>query len=133
MARVRHAPHARRTVFWTDVRRVVFFVAAVAAIALAAANWPADWTEPDVETRDQIAQIALTILLVLLAWFALRAIVNFIRWRRAVRWERMLDDPDRAHLVPPLESHTKSVRSSAGPFALFVATVTLALQPIQEP
>ena len=130
MARVRHAPHARRTVFWTDVRRVVFFVAAVAAIALAAANWPADWTEPDVETRDQIAQIALTILLVLLAWFALRAIVNFIRWRRAVRWERMLDDPDRAHLVPPLESHTKSVRSSAGPLALFVATVLVGLVAI---
>ena len=130
MARVRHSPVARRKVFWSDVRRSLWVGVLVTAVAVAAANWPAEWTEPDEETRDQITQIALTLLLLLLAWFVLRAIVNLARWRRAVRWERMLGDPDRAHLVPPLESHAKSVRSPAGPFALLAGTVVVGLGAI---
>ena len=40
------------------------------------------------------------------------------RWRKARRWERMLDDPATAHLVPPLAAHLKSAPSAASGFAL---------------
>ena len=70
---------------------------------------PADWTWPSEQERDRIVLIGGGGLLVLgvLRWSA--AAFHGLRWARARRWERMLDDPTSAHLVPPLREHVKSV------------------------
>jgi hypothetical protein len=71
--------------------------------------WPADVTEPDEATRARIALFVSGGLAVLAAINLVAGIVRVFRWLRARRWERMLDDPARCHLVPPLETHVSSV------------------------
>lgn len=69
-------------------------------------------------------------LAALALWALLQAIRCTGRWLRARRWERMLDDPEQAHLVPPLASHLltePSRRTLVGVIALGVVGVAMVV------
>ncbi len=95
-----------RTLLWGSL--------AVVVLVVVPAFWPEEWTEPDESTRDRIVLIAGAVLTVFAALTLGKCLLHLHRWRRARRWERMLDDPETAHLVPPRAEHTKSVRTASG-------------------
>jgi hypothetical protein len=112
VAEFRRDPHGEGRAALGDLGRAVLFgVIAAAAWTAASSYWPTEWTEPDESTRDRIVLYACGGLGLLAAFNLITGLVGAARWRRARRWERMLDDPIAAHLVPPLASHVRSVRS----------------------
>ncbi len=131
MARVRHEPRARRSALVADLRAAIMPAIALGALAYAYPRyWSTAWTEPDEATRDRIVRIATLVLAAWIAWALVCATIDAIRWLRARHWERMLDDPVRAHLVPPLQSHVDAVRHPARVGAQLVGSLAAALAGI---
>jgi len=91
--------------------------------------WPDEWTEPDEQMRQQIALVVCGLLAALALFALVMCVVHAHRWRQARRWERMLEDPATAHLVPPLASHLKSVDTRSG-FTVVGLWVLLAALPV---
>ncbi|WP_154794823.1 hypothetical protein [Occultella kanbiaonis] len=105
---------------------------AIAIVCWFAPRWPPlqdfvrDLGLVDLATVQWFAAIGASIATVLAAIHLLRAGSHLVRWRSAVRWERQLEDPARAHLVPPLARHTRSLRDlSAQVRAVLVGSVVV--------
>jgi hypothetical protein len=116
MARTRPDRRTERTAALARLRGCV----APAAIALACwfvPMWPPlqdvvrDLGLVDLAALQRAATLGALAACALVAIQLLRAGSHLLRWRSAVRWERALEDPARAHLVPPLAGHTRSLRS----------------------
>lgn len=106
MATTRREPSVeRREAFRCFVGVVVYGALAIALVTQARRYWPDEWTEPDTQTRDRIAVIGGIALGGIALWALFRTVVYVGRWLRARRWDRMLDRPGEAHLVPPLATH----------------------------
>jgi hypothetical protein len=115
MAETRRDPRvegaaARRAI----VRAIVLAVLGAALWFRAREYWPEELTQPDPETRDRIALIGSLTLAAMAGWSLLGGIVRTGHWIRARRWDRMLDQPETAHLVPPLTSHLSLPRTGGG-------------------
>lgn len=123
MARFRRVPTEQRRRALASLARAVLVAAlAVAAVVAERQLWPAD-TE----------RIPTTIVLVVVGAIAAFAAVNLVvfvffavRWRRANRWDRMLDDPHVAHLVPPLREHSSAVRPRL-PWVIFALAAVVGV------
>ncbi len=76
---------------WSALGRALFYAAIGTGVVFVVVRfWPDD-LEPDVEdTARNVVWIVLAVLALALLWFVGVALVHFLRWRRAVRWERML-------------------------------------------
>ena len=106
--------HARREL----VSALKWAVLAAAVWVSVSRFWPDEWTDPDEQQREQVALAVSGLLAVFALWALLKCLVHVHRWRQARRWERMLDDPTAAHLVPPLAAHVESVASPSSGLAV---------------
>ena len=113
---------------WSALGRALFYAAiGTGAVFVVVRSWPDD-LEPDVEdTARNIVWIVLAVLALALLWFVGVALLHLLRWRRAVRWERMLGDPATAALVPPTEAHVDAVPEVPSGFKVLVRLVGLWL------
>ncbi|TDE95752.1 hypothetical protein EXU48_05650 [Occultella glacieicola] len=90
---------------------------AIAAVCWLGPAWPplqqvvADAGLVEFADLQRVATIAAVVALGLVVFHLARSGRHLLRWVRAVRWEQQFDDPERAHLVPPLASHTRSLTS----------------------
>lgn len=108
---------------------VVWGVLAAAVLTQVRQRWPDEWNDVDPETLERYVLIAGAVLCAISAAWLLVSVMQFARWRGARRWERMLEDPERAHLVPPLPTHLlvdRGGRTSTGT-AVAVGMIGLAL------
>jgi deazaflavin-dependent oxidoreductase (nitroreductase family) len=130
MAEIRRIPQVEGRAALRELVGVLKF-AVPSAVVWVGVNrlWPDEWTEPDEQTRQQIALAVSGLLVVFALWALVECLVHAHRWRQARRWERMLDDPATAHLVPPLASHLKTVASSSG-FTVVGRWALLAAFPV---
>jgi hypothetical protein len=128
MTATRREPGVERSRALQGLRGAALYAALAAAVWWGAERaWPDEWLEPDVETRDRIVRIAAGALAAVAAWCLGVGLFHVARWARASRWERMLDDPVRAHLVPPLKSHADSVAPAPGGCGLALTVGLLGL------
>ena len=119
MDEIRRDPRIEGRAALIELGRGLLWAALAIAVWVAVRSyWPEEWTEPDESTRDRIVLIACGVLGVLAVLTLGGGLLHVHRWRKARRWERMLDDPATAHLVPPLAAHLKSAPSAASGFAL---------------
>lgn len=111
MPAIRRLPDTERRAVRTGAVNFVKFVAlAIAAWVGPHSFWPDDWTFVEFDRVLRWSAIATLILGGLALWSAGWLVLCIVRWRQALRWEQMLRDPARAHLVPPLERHVATVR-----------------------
>jgi hypothetical protein len=131
MDEIRRNPHVEGRAAVIELGRGLLWAGLATAVWIAARSyWPEEWTEPDESTRDRIVLVACGIMTVLAVLTLGGGLLHVHRWRKARRWERMLDDPATAHLVPPLAAHLKSAPSAASGFALIggcILSATLAV------
>jgi multisubunit Na+/H+ antiporter MnhB subunit len=119
MDEIRRDPHVEGRAALIELGRGLVWAGLATAVWIAVHSyWPEEWTEPDESTRDRIVLIACGVLGLLAVLTLGGGLLHVHRWRKARRWERMLDDPATAHLVPPLAAHLKSAPSAASGFAL---------------
>jgi hypothetical protein len=111
MANIRRDPHVEGRAARRDLARAVLYA------ALAVAAW---------------VLIVAAVLGFVALWNLAGGVVHVVRWARARRWERMLDDPATAALVPPLEAQLIPSTPSAlvvvgGCLVLVAATIAGAV------
>ena len=108
--------------------RALIYAAIAGAAVYVVVKFRLDELEPDVEdTARKFVAIALGLLALATLWFLGVALVHFLRWRKARRWERMLDDPQRAALVPPTEAHVDVVPEQPGGIKALARLVGMSL------
>jgi hypothetical protein len=111
MASIRRLPGVERRAFRGAVVDLLKYGAFAAAVWFGVHTfWPDDETSVDRATVVKWGDRVVLVFGAIALWCAGAMVLRLVRWRRAVRWERMLADPDRAHLVPPLEQHATAVR-----------------------
>ena len=132
MTLTREDPRPLRPQLAKAVMRTVLLAAVSVAVFWAVTNY-ADVAVQYVQRlglrRRQIEPWRLPVMVVLIGipiWHTLSAALDLlrvgVRYHRARRWERMLDDPERAAEVPPLGSH---LIGGGGP-SVGAATATVA-------
>ena len=128
MPSTRREPYRERVAALARLRGAVLY-GALAAIVWFGAQivWPDDALDPDEPSRDQIVGIASAYLAAVATLCLAAFLFHAARWMRARRFERMLDDPEQAHRVPPLRAHVDAVPAARGGCALLAIAILLGL------
>jgi hypothetical protein len=126
MAEIRRTPRVEGRAALRELWHALKFAVLAAAVwVIVNSYWPDEWKEPDEQTRQELTLVVSGVLAVFALFALVECLVHAHRWRQARRWERMLEDPATAFLVPPLATHLESVPSEPSGVAVVGTCIVL--------